>query len=291
VGEYMQKIAIITGATSGIGRELVLKLIEKNMVVIALGRSDDKIKKLKIDSKNLLRDNALYVIKGDLDNKNSINEIGKEIASLLEKYNYQIDYLVHVAGRVTSGYHVNEDQHEMTFAVNHLAVVLLTHLLIKKMRKSNKSRILVVSSQSHYRANINFNNLESKSFYSILRSYKRSKLYNVLFVKGLAIRFEDVPVYAIDPGLVRTKIGTKNTSKLASFVWNLRSKKGIDPMVAAAHMCDVLTKEKFDHLSGSYIRHGQPVSSNPITYDKDVIDKLWDVSLDMLNINNYFEKK
>ncbi|BCR36479.1 SDR family NAD(P)-dependent oxidoreductase [Mariniplasma anaerobium] len=284
----MQKIAIVTGATSGIGRQLVLKLIEQNMIVIALGRSDEKIENLKIDTEALITDNALYVIKGDLNNIKSIEEIEKRISFVLDEHQYQIDYLIHVAGRVTSGYHVNKDQHEMTFAVNHLAVVLLTHLLIKRIRKSEKSRILVVSSQSHYRANINFNNLESKKFYSILRSYKRSKLYNVLFVKALASRFEDVPVYAIDPGLVRTKIGTKNTSKLASFVWNWRSKKGIDPMVAATHMYDVLTQERFDNISGSYIRHGQPVSSNPITYDKENIDKLWDVSLEMLDIKKYF---
>lgn len=287
----MQKIAIVTGATSGIGRQLVLKLIEQKIIVIALGRSDEKIENLKIDTEALITNNALYVIKGDLNNKASINTIAEKIRILLDEHHYQIDYLIHVAGRVTSGYHVNEDQHEMTFAVNHLAVVLLTHLLINKMRISKKSRILVVSSQSHYRANINFNNLESKAFYSILRSYKRSKLYNVLFVRGLAERFKDIPVYAIDPGLVRTKIGTKNTSKLASFVWNLRSKKGIDPMIAATHMYNVLIQEKFDDISGSYIRHGQPVSSNPITYRKEIIDRLWDVSLAMLDIDNYFEKK
>lgn len=287
----MQKIAIVTGATSGIGRQLVLKLIEQNMIVIALGRSDDKIKNLKIDTEALITDNALYVIKGDLNHKENIKKIGMKITAILDEHHYQIDFLIHVAGRVTSGYHVNEDQHEMTFAINHLAVVLLTHLLINRIRKSKASRILVVSSQSHYRANINFNNLESKKFYTILRSYKRSKLYNVLFVKGLADRFKDVAVYAIDPGLVRTKIGTKNTSKLASFVWNFRSKKGINPMVAASHMYDVLTKEKFDDLSGSYIRHGQAVSSNPITYDKENIDRLWDISLEMLDIKEYFQKK
>jgi NAD(P)-dependent dehydrogenase (short-subunit alcohol dehydrogenase family) len=121
-----------------------------------------------------------------------------------------------------------------------------------------------------------------------LRSYKRSKLYNVLFVKGLADRLKNIPVYAIDPGLVNTGIGTKNTSKLASFVWNLRSKKGIDPIVAATHMYNVLTEEGFDHLSGAYVRHGKPVTSNPITYQKEIIDKLWTVSLEMLDIKKYF---
>jgi NAD(P)-dependent dehydrogenase (short-subunit alcohol dehydrogenase family) len=283
----MHKVAVVTGATSGIGRQLVFKLIEKNIVVIALGRSDEKIEKLINDAKRINTDAKLYIVKGDLSNSNHIKDIAKEISGILDNHKDQIDYLVHVAGRVTSGYHVNEDMHEITFAVNHLAVVLLTHLLLAKIKKSEKSRILVVSSQSHYRANINFNNLESKSFYSILRSYKRSKLYNVLFVKALSNRFKDVPVYAIDPGLVKTNIGTKNTSKLASFIWSLRAKKGIDPMIAATHMYHVLTQERFDHLSGSYIRHGEPVASNPITYQKEIVDRLWKISLEMLDIKNY----
>ena len=100
-------------------------------------------------------------------------------------------------------------------------------------------------------------------------------------------RFKEIPIFAIDPGLVKTKIGTKNTSRLASFVWKLRAKKGIDASVAAHHMFNVLTQEEFDEQSGSYIRHGINVSSNPITYDKENIDKLWDISLKMLDINHF----
>lgn len=283
----MRKIAFVTGATSGIGRELVLKLINEKVLVIALGRSDEKIEQLVNDTKSLLNGNHLFIIKGNLDDQDGVKKIAKEVSLVLEKQNDKLDYLIHVAGRVTSGYHLNKDNHEMTFAVNHLAVVQLTHLLFKNIKSSLKSRILIVSSQSHYRASINFNNLESKSFYSILRSYKRSKLYNVLFVKGFAQRIKEIPIYAIDPGLVKTKIGTKNTSKLATFIWNVRSKKGIAPIVAASHMYNVLTQEAFDHLSGSYIRHGKKVSSNPITYDKDNIDNLWNVSLSMLKLNHF----
>ncbi len=286
----MQKIAFVTGATSGIGRELVLKLVREDITVIALGRSDEKIDQLIADTKSLLNRNRLFIVKGNLNDQEGVDKIAKEVLLILDKHKYELDYLVHVAGRVTSGYHLNNDQHEMTFAINHLAVVQLTHLLINRIKKSMRSRILIVSSQSHYRASINFNNLESKSFYSILRSYKRSKLYNVLFVKGFAQRFKEIPIFAIDPGLVQTKIGTKNTSKLASFIWSLRAKKGIQASDAAHHMFNVITQEAFDQQSGSYIRHGVNVSSNPITYDQENIDKLWDISLKMLDITDFLIK-
>lgn len=286
----MRKIAIVTGATSGIGKEVVLKLLKEDVNVIGLGRSDEKIEALVNDANPLIKDNKLHIVKGDLSDQMSVKEVANEMIKIIVDCNYQIDYLIHVAGRVTSGYHINKEYHEITFAVNHLAVVQLTYLLMDYLRPSLKSRILVVSSQSHFRANINFDNLETKTYYTILRSYKRSKLYNVLFVKGFKDRYNEIPIYAIDPGLVRTNIGQKNTSKLASIVWNWRSKRGIHPGVVAIHMFNVLKDERFDTLSGAYIKHGEPMTSNPITYKKEVTDKMWDVSLGMLDIKAFFKK-
>jgi short-subunit dehydrogenase len=287
----MRKLALVTGATSGIGKSLVLTLLKANIDVIGLGRSDEKIEQLKKEVHHLDNKSELMIVKGDLSDHEGIMNISNQVIHLLKEKNIRLDYMCHVAGRVTSGYHISKDNHELTFQVNHLAVVDLTYQLLDYMNQNTKSRILVVSSQSHYRANINFNNLETKTFYSILRSYKRSKLYNVLFVKGFAGKYKDIPIYAIDPGLVKTDIGTKNTSKLASFIWTWRAKKGIDPEVAARHMLNVITEPNFDNQSGSYVRHGVIVTSNPITYKEEVIERLWNETLHMLEINDFFAKK
>lgn len=287
----MSKIAVITGATSGIGKSLVLTLLEDGMSVIGVGRSDEKINALKEEAHKIKGDDRLMMVKGDLSNHVSLTEITNDIIEILKEKKLKIDYLCHVAGRVTSGYHISNDYHELTFQVNHLAVVDLTYQLLSFMHVSLASRILVVSSQSHYRANINFNDLETKTYYTILRSYKRSKLYNVLFVKGFSKTYEDIPIYAIDPGLVRTQIGEKNTSKLASFVWRIRSKKGVDPRVPARHMLDVIKDESFNRLSGSYVKYGKPITSNPLTYQEEVVDRLWKESLEMLEIKDFFHKK
>lgn len=287
----MSKIAVVTGATSGIGRSLVLTLLKDGMTVIGIGRSDDKINQLIEDAKSYHDEKKLIMVKGELSYHQAVEELANSIINVLQEHQFKIDYLCHVAGRVTSGYHISKDHHELTFQVNHLAVVDLTYFLLPMMVKSLESRILVVSSQSHYRANINFNDLETKTYYTILRSYKRSKLYNVLFVKAFSKTYSDIPIYAIDPALVRTQIGQKNTSKLASIVWRLRSKKGVDPAVPARHMLDVIKDQTFNELSGSYIKYGKPMTSNPLTYQDDVIDRLWKVTLDMLDISDYFHKK
>lgn len=287
----MSKIAVVTGATSGIGRSLVLTLLKDDMTVIGVGRSDDKINQLINDAKDYYDDKKLFIVKGDLSYHKALEDLSQSIIDILVENELKIDYLCHVAGRVTSGYHISQDHHELTFQVNHLAVVDLTYFLLPYMVKSLESRILVVSSQSHFRANINFNDLETKTYYTILRSYKRSKLYNVLFVKAFSKKYKDIPIYAIDPALVRTNIGMKNTSKLASFVWHMRSKKGVHPAVPAKHMLDVIKDQSFNDLSGSYIKHGKPITSNPLTYQDDVVERFWKVSLDMLEITDYFHKK
>lgn len=291
VVRILNKLAFVTGTTSGIGKSLVLTLLKANIDVIGLGRSDEKIDKLYLEVKALKLESHLHMVKGDLSYHDAVLEITEQIKYILNQQQRKIDFMCHVAGRVTSGYHISKDHHELTFQVNHLAVVDLTYQLLPFMNESMKSRILVVSSQSHYRANINFNNLETKTFYTILRSYKRSKLYNVLFVKGFSKKYQEIPIYAIDPGLVRTNIGEKNTSKLASFIWRWRSKKGIHPEVAARHMLNVMISPDFDHQSGSYVRHGIIVSSNPITYKEQIIDRLWHETLTMLDIKDYFAKK
>lgn len=287
----LRKIAFVTGATSGIGKSLVLTLLKADIDVIGLGRSQEKIDHLTSEVEALGLKQQLTIVTGDLSSHEGIINISKQVIDILSQKNKNLDYMCHVAGRVTSGYHISKDHHELTFQVNHLAVVDLTYQLMDHMVKSLQSRILVVSSQSHYRANINFDNLETKTYYTILRSYKRSKLYNVLFVKGFSKKYEDIPIYAIDPGLVRTNIGTKNTSKLASFIWKWRSKKGIHPDVAARHMLDVIQDQAFNASSGSYVRHGTIVSSNPVTYKENVIERLWDETLKMLEIKDFFEKK
>lgn len=285
------KTAFVTGATSGIGKSLVFTLLKADIDVIGLGRNEEKIESLISEVDALGYGYKLSIVHGDLSNHNSIIDISNQVIKILNEKQIKIDFMCHVAGRVTSGYHISQDLHELTFQVNHLAVVDLTYQLINYMNHQQSSRILVVSSQSHYRANINFDNLETKTYYTILRSYKRSKLYNVLFVRGFSKRYQEIPIYAIDPGLVRTDIGTKNTSKLASFIWRWRSKKGIHPEVAARHMVDVILDPSFDEQSGSYVRHGKVVSSNPVTYKENVIDRLWDETLKMLDVKAFFTKK
>jgi NAD(P)-dependent dehydrogenase (short-subunit alcohol dehydrogenase family) len=282
----MNKVAVVTGATSGIGYAVTELLLKQKINVIALARDIDKANLTKEKLKEFTKDVDLDFIIGDLsDNEQSTNTALQFAKMIQEKYKGKLDILMNIAGRVTTGYHENKDGNELTFAVNHLSVFLITYHLTPFLKKSNDPRVLVVSSLSHYRASINWDNIQNKKMYNILKAYKRSKLYNVLFVKEYARRFESIPIYAIDPGLVRTNIGAKNTSGLARIAWKLRSSTGTDIYYPAKFMIDVATKETYKDLSGNYIKKGIAVKSNPITYNADHGRRLWEYSEELTNIS------
>jgi NAD(P)-dependent dehydrogenase (short-subunit alcohol dehydrogenase family) len=286
----MQNVAIVTGATSGIGKAILELLLKDNIDVIALGRNQARLDQLKVEMKDKGKAKLTLVL-GDLSDNQKANEASISLARVIEKdYKGKLDILMHVAGMVSSGYHENQDGNEVTFATNHLSVMILTKKLYPYLLKSDDPRMLVVSSRSHYRANINFKNLQSKKLYNIFKAYKRSKLYNVFFVRYFAKHIKEIPTFAIDPGLVKTEIGMKNTNWLAQYFWKKHANRGTDAYFPTQFMLDIATKPSFKELSGHYFFEGKSVKSNPITYDLEIAEKLWNESLVYAKIDTFFIK-
>lgn len=281
----MNKVAVVTGATSGIGYANVELLLKEKINVIAVARSEKKRDHLVTQMAHFTSQSVqLHIVMGDLSDKQGVLKVIQGIQLILDqRYQGHLDILMNIAGIVSSGLHLNNDGHEMTFATNHLSVFSLTLALTSYLEKANDPRILVVSSLSHYRARINFNNIQNKKWYNILKAYQRSKLYNVFFVKEFARKYPHLPIYAIDPGLVKTEIGLKNTSKLASSIWSWRVSKGTDAYYPASFMVKIVTEASYKNLTGEYFKEGLMKKSNPITYRKDYAEKLWDYTKNLLN--------
>ncbi|MCF7930375.1 MAG: SDR family NAD(P)-dependent oxidoreductase [Acholeplasmataceae bacterium] len=285
----MSKVAVVTGATSGIGKAVVELLLKEGIHVVGLGRNTEKIDAVKNEFQALTKHANLDFVLGDLSDNRQVNLAAKDLKELIDdKYHGKIDILMNIAGIVSSGRHLNEDGNEVTFAINHLAVFLLTYHMIPCLKKSSDPRILVVSSLSHYWASINWKNIQSQKLYNILKSYKRSKLYNVLFVKEFSRHFNDIKIYAIDPGLVKTELGLKRTNGLAYAIWNSRMNKGTNPLYPAGFMIDVATKNEYNSMSGHYIKKGVSVASSKVSYSIIDAKKLWEYSEELTQIKFKF---
>ncbi len=281
----MNKIAIVTGATSGIGKAVIELLLKSNVDVIGLGRNQNRIDKVIEEFMPYTKKANLDFVLGDLSDNRQTKLAAQNLISLLnQKYNGKIDILMNIAGIVSTGYHENEDGNEITFAVNHLAVFHLSYYIYPLLKKTKDSRIFVVSSYSHYWSSVNWNDPQSKRFYNVLKGYKHSKLYNVFFIKEFARRHQDVKIYAVDPGLVNTEIGTKKTSGLVNWVWNIRRGKGTDAYYPAKYMVDIALKPEYLNQSGHYLKEGKSIASSKKSKSESDAKKLWKYSEELLNI-------
>ena len=222
----------------------------------------------------------------DMGSQQQIKDVAKKICNQYEK----VDVLVNNAGTWISEQTFTEDGVESVFAINHLAYILLTHELYPHLKKAADGRIVNVSSDSHFNAKVDFNNLYLDNTYNGLKSYALSKLGNVLFTYELDQRKPDghISINALQPGLVKTDIGLKHTKWLHGFVWKLRRSGGVSPAEGAKTSIYLASSEAAKGVSGKYWDKCKPKPSSKLSYDKEVAHQMWEKSLALLGITDFF---
>lgn len=228
------KAVVITGASSGIGFEIA-RLLSKNYLVIGIGRSKTNCKNAKDAILNENPDAKIVYFIADLIQQNEVNRVADEIIAYLESSNNSKLYaLVNNAGCVRSWYTTSEEGYEQQFSLNHLAGFLLTYRLLPLIIKA-EGRIIMTGSQSHKGIKMHWDDVMLRKKYNPLTAYKQSKLCNILFARGLNDRLGNtgVKAYVVNPGLVKTDIGNKQTGGIVNLIWSIRKKHGVSPKVPA----------------------------------------------------------
>jgi NAD(P)-dependent dehydrogenase (short-subunit alcohol dehydrogenase family) len=288
-GEYMPqdmsgKYCLVTGANSGIGKEISLALLKTGahvtMVCRDPGRGKGALEEIRYRSGNKSAD----LIIADLASQKQIRAAGRDY---LDRYD-KLHVLVNNAGIVMDNRVLTEDGIEMTFAVNYLAYFLLTNLLIGVLKNSAPSRVVNLSSMAHRAAKIDFDNLQGEKGYTRDSSYARSKLADILFTYELARRLErtGVTVNCVCPGAVYSTLW-EESSKIVNGFFKLFMKgpeEGARLPVYLARSPEVegiscryfQTKQhlKFQHVNP----RGTITRSSMETYKTDVAKKLWAIS-------------
>src|SRR5262249_13581492 len=150
------------------------------------------------DIRSATGNDRLRLFRADLTVQADIRRVAAE---LLDAYP-AIHVLINNAGVVNRRYSTTPDGIETVFAVNHLAYVLLTRLLLHRLQASAPARIVNVASDAHRWGRIDFDDLGHRRAYRAMRVYGASKLANLLFTYELARRIEGtgVTVNAVHPG-------------------------------------------------------------------------------------------
>jgi NAD(P)-dependent dehydrogenase (short-subunit alcohol dehydrogenase family) len=229
------KTAVITGASSGIGFAASAELTLKGYRIIGIGR--DKTRCKEAEKRLIMQspDASVSMLCADLMQQSEVERIAKEIQQLLEQENgNKLEVLINNAGCVRSWYTTTDEGYEQQFALNHLAPFLLTYHLLPQLKRA-QGRIIMTGSESHKHMRMRWNDLMLTRGYDPLTAYKQSKLANILFAKGLNEKYsrDGVTSYVVDPGLVCTDIGCKNTGGLVDWIWRMRKKGGCQPEVPA----------------------------------------------------------
>jgi NAD(P)-dependent dehydrogenase (short-subunit alcohol dehydrogenase family) len=275
------KTCMITGATAGIGEVTAQALAQMSAKVILVGRSQGKCVDTVSRIKEKTGTSSVEYLLADLTSQAQIRTLAGEF----QKQHDRLDVLVNNAGGAFVWRQESVDGIEMTFALNHLNYFLLTNLLLDTIKASAPARIVNVSSNSHYGASINFDDLEGKRKYWWNTAYGQSKLANVLFTYELARRLEgtSVTTNALHPGFVATEIGRNNGALVRLLLWIVHH-KALTPQEGARTNIYLASSPEVSDVTGKYYDKERQVKSDPASYDLDTARRLWEVSAEMVGI-------
>lgn len=266
------KTVLITGATSGIGKETAIDLAFRGWKIIIPSRDITKGELIKQEIQHITGNQEINVYQCDLASFASITQFCQQV-----KNDYQyLDVLINNAGVWEMAFSETSDGIERNFGINHLAPFLLTHLLIDLLLASPSARIINTSSSAHYFGIIDFDDLEGRKKYSGFKSYSQSKLANVLFTKYLAdaLKSSPITVNCLHPGVVSTRLFDKMSPLTKGFfrLMMISPKKGAETTIFLA------TSETVKEKTGFYFHKKKPRKPSKEAENMEIATRLWQVS-------------
>jgi NAD(P)-dependent dehydrogenase (short-subunit alcohol dehydrogenase family) len=248
------------------------------MNVVGVGRSDDKCRRAEEELRKESPGPDVRFVISDLSALGNVRAAAEAVKAVLP--GGRLDCLVHNAAAVSKWYIGTEDGYELQFTVNYLSAFLLTRELFPCLSRPKEARVITVCSGSHRRTRINWDDPMLRKSYGCLRAYKQSKLALVLFTielnRRIAGRFP-IRALGVEPGLVDTGLGEKNTGGLVRLYWRRRRKKGLPPAEAAASVVRLAVAPSQD-IPQDYWRLWGPTEPSPYARRVDGALRLWQLS-------------
>jgi NAD(P)-dependent dehydrogenase (short-subunit alcohol dehydrogenase family) len=277
------KVVVITGGTSGIGQVSAERLATMGARILLVARSKSRGEATLARLRELAPGQPHSVRYGDVSRLSGLNRLVAEIKVAEPR----IDVLINNAGALFGERQVTEEGLELTFATNHMSYFVLTVGLRDALLAAGAARVINTSSHAHYRAKIDFDDLQFEHDYKGFPSYCRSKLCNILFTRALARRLAGtgVTVNSLHPGFVNTRFGDQSggwTARIFGFLKlaAISPEKGAETIVYLASSNDVAK------TSGLYFYKSKPVEPSKVAQDDAVAERLWQETAKLAGIKD-----
>ncbi len=267
------KVAIVTGANSGMGMATTAALADKGAKVIMLCRSEERGKEALIKLMEN-KDRRLELILCDLGDYDSIRSFAKQVRAEYDR----IDILVNNAGFISLDRQFTKEGLERQFGINHIGHFLLTMLLLKKMGEG--SRIVNVASGAHKTGKIRFDDINLSKNFNVITAYSQSKLANVLFTRELARRVKDrgITVNCCHPGAVATNIGIDRETGFGKTITGMLKPFFQTPEEGARTAIFLASDDSVKDITGEYFYKCKIAKSSKRSKDMRLAKKLFSFS-------------
>ncbi len=274
------RTVLVTGGTGGIGKATAAGLAAMGARVAITGRNRRRAEQA---AREIGRPGgaAVDVFVADLSSQAEVRRLAAEVLDELPG----LDVLVNNVGGSWSTRHVTADGIELTFALNHLAPFLLTHLLLDRLLQNAPARVVTVSSGAHSMGRIDFADLQGEKKYGFT-AYSQSKLANLLFSYELARQLDGsgVTANALHPGLVRTAFGAEDPGTIQKVLVPFVRPFMRTPEKGAVTSIYVASAPELESVTGAYFANAALKQSSARSHDEVVAARLWRVSAELVGI-------
>ncbi|GHV64078.1 oxidoreductase [Spirochaetia bacterium] len=250
----MSRIAIVTGADRGMGKETALALAKNHYTVIMACIDIQNADLTRDEIKSISGNKNIFVKKIDLSSVLSIKQF---VQSFLQDFN-RVNILINNAGITSMKYEITEDGFEKTMAVNAIGPYLLTKLLIPHFPPGEDNRIINLSSWFYKYGRFSIDKINK---YHYVKAYAVSKYAQLLVALELAdeLKEKGITINAVDPGTVRTGIMVTNIWWRDFIINILLAPVYIDPKEGAATCIYLATSDEVKNETGNFYRKSGPI--------------------------------
>jgi len=283
MGQFAERIFVVTGANSGVGKSAARSLATRGARVIMVCRSRERGETALDEVRRQTGNDRLQLRVADLAELDQVRQLGGGLAEELD----HLDGLVNNAGVVRTKRELTVDGFERTMATNHLAHFLLTALLLDRLEAAG-GRVVNVSSQAHRSGKLERAPLEAimrgDIRYRGLQAYSHSKLANVLFSNELARRGAGaITSNALHPGVLATHIWNQNKTFGSLVAAAFKPLMG-SPDVGGRATARLAADARLSSVSGGYFDGERQVEPASDALDRDLARRLWQTSAELTGV-------